>query len=395
MKLITQTPKNALNKAFLKQPVNRDEIDLFKANLQTLLSKINENESEEHHKNFVRDFLKDTFYKADYEINTKGKQDLVIHTGKLTSDNVGVILEAKKPTNKADMISADNPNKKALHELILYYLNERNEADNFELKNLVITDIYQWFVFDANLFDKQIFRNTNIKRLYQTYKADKKDNPFFYGELNKIIANLDEEIACTYFDIRNYETALKNDDLKDDESLIELFKILSPPHLLKVPFADDSNKLDKNFYTELLHIIGLEEIKDKSKLKIQRKDAARRNAGSLIENAIAIIETKDCLYKVKNLESYGATREERLFGVALELCLTWINRILFLKLLEAQLVDYHNGNRDFRFLDISTNQDFDELFTLFHQVLARLPEERREASQSEICPRSLFEQFAF
>ncbi len=378
MKLEQQTPKQSLNKAFLKQPVARDEIDLFKANLQTLLSKINEKESEEHHKNFVRDFLKDTFYKSDYEINTKGRQDLVIHVGKDASDKVGVILEAKKPTNKADMISADNPNKKALHELILYYLNERNEADNFELKNLVITDIYQWFIFDANLFDKQIFRNTNIKRLYQTYKTDKKDNPFFYGELNKIIANLDETLDCAVFDIRDYETALKNDDLEDDESLIELFKILSPSHLLKVPFADDSNKLDKNFYTELLHIIGLEEIKDKSKLKIQRKDEARRDAGSVIENAITIIETKDCLYKVKNLESYGETREERLFGVALELCLTWINRILFLKLLEAQLVDYHNGNRDFRFLDINTIQDFDELFTLFHQVLAKLPQERRE-----------------
>lgn len=377
MKLNAQTPKQSLNKAFLKQPVNRDEITLFKANLQTLLSKINANESEEHHKNFIRDFLKDSFYKSDYEINTKGRQDLVIHVGKDAQEKVGLILEAKKPTNKADMISADNPNKKALHELILYYLNERNEADNFELKNLVITDIYQWFIFDANHFDKQIYRNAQIKRLYQTYKTDKKDNPFFYSELQKIIANLDETMDCAVFDIRDYQTALNNADLKDDESLIELFKILSPHHLLKVPFADDSNKLDKNFYTELLHIIGLEEIKDKGKLKIQRKDEARRDAGSLIENAIAIIETKDSLHKVKNLESYGETRDERLFGVALELCLTWINRVLFLKLLEAQLIDYHKGNREYRFLDIAAIPDFDELFTLFHQVLAKLPEERR------------------
>ncbi|MBA2493668.1 MAG: Eco57I restriction-modification methylase domain-containing protein, partial [Acidobacteria bacterium] len=378
MKLEKQTPKQSLSKAFLKQPVNRDEITLFKTSLQTLLGKINENESEEHHKNFVRDFLLDTFYKTEYEINTKGRQDLAIHVGKAASDRVGVILEAKKPTNKADMISAASPNKKALHELILYYFNERKEADNFELKYLVITDIYRWFIFDANFFDKQIYRNTQIKKLYQTYKADRKDNPFFYGELQKILVNFNEEIPCTYFDIRDYETALKNDDLKDDESLIELFKILSPNHLLKVPFADDSNRLDKNFYTELLHIIGLEEIKDKGKLKIDRKDLARRDAGSLIENAITIIETKDCLYKVKNLESYGTTRDEKLFSVALELCLTWINRVLFLKLLEAALIDYHQGNRDYRFLDINTIQDFDELFTLFHQVLAKLPEERRE-----------------
>ena len=30
--------------------------------------------------------------------------------------------------------------------------------------------------------------------------------------------------------------------------------------------------------------------------------------------------------------------EERLFNVALELTITWVNRILFLKLLEAQLI---------------------------------------------------------
>ncbi len=74
MKLNAQTPKQSLNKAFLKQPVARDDIESFKTNLQTLLSKINEKESEEHHKNFVRDFLKGTFYKSDYEINTKGRQ---------------------------------------------------------------------------------------------------------------------------------------------------------------------------------------------------------------------------------------------------------------------------------------------------------------------------------
>ncbi len=134
MKINAQTPKQSLNKAFLKQPVNRDDITLFKTNLQTLLGKINEKESEEHHKNFVRDFLKDTFYKSDYEINTKGRQDLVIHVGKDASDKVGVILEAKKPTNKADMISAENPNRKALHELILYFLRERVEENNIDIK---------------------------------------------------------------------------------------------------------------------------------------------------------------------------------------------------------------------------------------------------------------------
>jgi len=382
MKLNAQTPKQSLNKAFLKQPVNRDDISLFKANLQILLGKINDKESEEHHKNFIRDFLKDTFYKSDYEINTKGRQDLVIHIGKDASEKVGVILEAKKPTNKADMISADNPNRKALHELVLYFLRERIDGKNADVKYLIITNINEWFIFDASVFNQLFFENKALVKDYKEWRDKQKTTvktDLFYNEITKpFIDEIEREIPCTYFDIRDYETALNNADLKDDESLIELFKILSPQHLLKVPFADDSNRLNKNFYTELLHIIGLEETKDKGKLKIDRKAKERRDAGSLIENAIAIIETKDSLHKVKNLENYGAARDERLFGVALELCLTWINRVLFLKLLEAQLVDYHKGNREYRFLDIETISDFDELFTLFHQVLAKLPEERRE-----------------
>ncbi len=380
MKLNIQTPKQSLNKAFLKQPINRDDINSFKRNLQTLISKINDKESEEHHKNFIRDFLKDTFYKSDYEINTKGRQDLVIHTGKDASDPVGVILEAKKPTNKADMISADNPNRKALHELILYFLRERIDENNIDVKYLVITNINEWFIFDASVFNQLFYDNKAFVKNYTEWRDKQKvtsNTDLFYKEIAKpYIDSIEREIACTYFDIRDYQTALENDDDKDDKSLIELFKILSPSHLLKVPFADDSNKLDKNFYTELLHIIGLEEIKDKSKLRIDRKAEGKRDAGSLIENVITIIKTEDLLPNVKNIEIYGETKESRLFNIALDLCLTWINRVLFLKLLEAQLVDYHNGDQEFRFLDSNTIKDFDGLYRLFHQVLAVNIDER-------------------
>ncbi len=56
--------------------------------------------------------------------------------------------------------------------------------------------------------------------------------------------------------------------------------------LLKLPFTNDSNSLDKGFYAELLHIIGLEEVKDGSRKVIRRK--AVPDEGSLIENTINI-----------------------------------------------------------------------------------------------------------
>ena len=229
MKLKTLTPKQSLNKAFLKQPVNRDEITLFKANLQTLLSKINENESEEHHKNFVRDFLKDTFYKSEYEINTKGRQDLVIHIGKDASDNVGVIIETKKPTNKADMISADNPNKKALHELVLYFLRERIDENNIDVKYLIVTNINEWFIFDSSVFNRLFFENKSFVKDYKEWRDKQKitgNTPLFYNEIVKpLIDSINEETPCTYFDIRDYETALKN--VQGASSIIESTKGLT------------------------------------------------------------------------------------------------------------------------------------------------------------------------
>lgn len=37
----------------------------------------------------------------------------MIHVGKIASDKVGVIIETKKPNQQPEMITAENPNKKA------------------------------------------------------------------------------------------------------------------------------------------------------------------------------------------------------------------------------------------------------------------------------------------
>ena len=98
MILTVNQPKKALNKGYFKQRPLRSEIDLFKGNLVTLLSKIDEIETEENQKTHIRDFLRDTFYKDTNEINTKDTKDLVIHLGNTNKDKVGVIIEAKRPS---------------------------------------------------------------------------------------------------------------------------------------------------------------------------------------------------------------------------------------------------------------------------------------------------------
>ncbi len=387
MKLVTETPKKAL-KAFLKQKALRSEIDVFKTNLIALLDKISviekrpKDESEEHLKNDLRDFLRDTYYRDTNAINTKDKKDLVIHLDRTTNSEVGVIIEAKRPTNIGEMVTANNPNKKALYELILYYLDERNQAGNAQLKQLVITNVYEWFIIDANYFDKHIYRNLQIKKLYETKLNDKKDNPFFYEEIAKIVSKIDFEIPCVYFDIRAYDSILRNNKKEDDRELIALFKILSPQHLLKMVTPNDSNSLNEKFYKELLHIIGLEEAKENGK-NIIRRNKENRNATSLIEATIEALLTDDPFHRLSDQSIYGETKEERAFNVSLELCITWVNRILFLKLLEGQLITYHQGNKDFRFLNSETIHDFDELFKLFHKVLAVNINDRSEAIKTK------------
>ncbi len=381
MQITLLQPVKSLNKAYLKEKVSRNNIELFKRNLQLLLSRINEQESEEHLKNVLADFLKDTWYKEQFEINTKGRNDLVIHTGKTTKEPTGVILEVKKPFNKSEMISEARPNAKALHELLLYYLRERIDQGNIDIKYLIITNIYEWFIMDEVWFEKNVFRNPKLKKDYESWKLSGKDTRFFYDSIAKpFLDEITEELPATYFDIRNYEKIVNNANKAEDNKLIALYKILSPAHLLKQAFINDSNSLDTRFYTELLHIIGLEEIKDGGKKLIKRK--VKPDEASLLENTIIKLE-EDVLRNITNLSAFGSNKQEQLFNIALELCITWINRVLFIKLLEAQLYKYHKGDDDYLFLNSRVVFDFAELSNLFFQVLAEKPDNRRSHTKEK------------
>nr|WP_181127800.1 TaqI-like C-terminal specificity domain-containing protein [Parapedobacter indicus] len=333
------------------------------------------------------DFLKNTFYHPDFLVSIKDRADFVIHLDKTSQSPVGVLFEVKKPSNKAEMVTKENLNMRAMHELILYFLRDRINNKNLSLTTLVITNIYEWFVFDATQFEKIFNQNTNLQRAYKEWDRGQKVNAttgFFYDEIVKpFLKELNKEISFTYFNIHDYERVLKNESERDDRKLISLYKFFTPTHLLKLPFVNDSNTLDKGFFAELLHIIGLEETKEKSRKLIQRVAEPNRQDGSLLENTINLLRTEDALRKVEGLQQYGKTNEEQLFNVALSLCITWINRILFLKLLEAQLLKYHNGDKKYRFLNARTIPNNDELYKLFFQVLARQSSERSDSIQAK------------
>ena len=366
----------ALNKAFLKLKPSRSEINDFKANFKRLFTLINDNESEEYNKNLISDFLKNTYYKQAYFMNTKERKDLVIRNGALPDNTAGVIIETKKFSNKSEMVNCENLNAKALQELVWYFLGERITQKNIDIKHLIITNVYEWFIFDAQIFEKLFAQNKTLVKHYTDFingTALGNKTEHFYKEIAQpFIEKVKEELHYTYFNLKDFQSIVENDNSQDDNELIPLYKILSPQHLLKLPFVNDSNTLDKGFYAELLHIIGLAETKNGGQILIERPKEGERNEGTMLEETISKLHSLNKIKQLKNAAAYGETYEERLFNVALELNITWINRVLFLKLLEAQLIAYHKDNeQDYAFLNFNKITEYDILERLFFEVLAK------------------------
>jgi hypothetical protein len=382
MKTEIFSPRQGLNKAFLRVKPNRSQVEKFQTHLEQLLGSINETESEEFHKNLLADFLKHSYYSPQHFINTKGRNDLVIHNGKESRDSVGVILEVKKPSNKSEMLRRDKLNCKALQELLLYFLRERITEKNLEIKHLIATNIYEWFIFDGNIFERLFAQNQELVRQFNDFETGRltgKTTDFFYKQIGEPFLNsILDSLTYTHFDLREYSQTIR----EDEHNLISLYKIFSPEHLLKLPFANDSNSLDKNFYSELLHIIGLTEIKEGGTKLIRHPQPAARQPGSLLENAISQVESLDKISRLPNPEEFGETEEERLFNIGLELGITWINRILFLKLLEAQIIRYHRGDKSLGFLNLGKIANYDDLNRLFFSVLAKKQTERSKDIQN-------------
>ena len=376
------TIAKSLNKAYRQVPVERPVFNIFKAQLSNYYKQISSIDTEEKLKGDLMDFLKFTFYSQNYKVSPNGDIDCAIHLGVNVTDPVGVIIEVKKPTNATEMITKEDLNRKALQELLLYYLRERHIKKNILLKQLIVTNVYEYFVFDAHEFERIFYSNKKLIKRFEEFNAGaltSEKTDFFYKEIAAdFIANVLDQITYTWFDIRKYKQFL---DTGNDKRIIELFKFFSPEHLLKKRFQNDSNSLNTKFYSELLYIIGLEEVveKDSKKHIITRRKEVERNQASLLENTITILDSEDWLDNVKDRYSFGKIRQEQLFGVALALTIGWANRILFLKLLEAQLVKYHKGDQSYAFMRPSVIPDYDELNKLFFQVLAKRITDRSES----------------
>lgn len=375
MKLNIQKPRNFINPLLSRKSVDETLFNQFKIYFEAYKHKPNEQiKSKQTEPNIVTNALKpfmDSFgYKAE---NYSQKGQISIDLALMHSITPTVIIESKLP-NSNDMITENDLNKKSFHQAILYFMNER-ERNNKELYHIIITDFNNWFVFDAKDFDRLFWNNKRIRKYYEalikeTLLGDRTED--FYRDIAKELPTLKRDlfepelIDCAYFNIHLKSNA---------KELTAIYKLLSSDCLIKNFNPNDANSLNKEFYNELLYILGLEEAKDGGKKVIDK--AKNPQNGTLYEN----IRNK--------LAQYNKPND---FEAVIKLIIIWVNRILFLKLLESQIVKW-TGNKDHKFLNPNMLDQYDALETLFFEVLAK-PIDKRNVHDFDHVPylnSSLFE----
>ena len=346
----------------------------FKEALSNRLPAKPDNDPESNYEDSVKALLEDTFYKGKNKIaRRKGvNTDLNIFEDNTTSSSPVVLIEMKKPSEKNDMLSKEDLNRKALHELILYYLTEFEDHDhNNAIRWLIASNGYDWFIFDESLF-RELFTTQKFVREYRKVNPDspklnKEKTKAFYAYVAKEIEDnrLTDKMSCIYFSLKGW-------DKMSNQKLSTICKLLSPYFLLGKR-RHDANDMNDKFYRELLHIIGLEEKSKNGNTIIQRLPEERREAGSLIESTMSW------------LVAYNDLTEDKKYDAALELVLTWVNRLLFIKLVESQVVSFNSYDEPEKhsFFNKDKIKTFRHIDDLFFKVLA-LPKNQRDEEVNKI-----------
>ncbi len=357
-------PSQSVQKSYLRQAVAEEELERFRLQLEILLETLNPKDIEETNKGRVKTFFEQTLWPlSSYEINASGKTDLAIKDKGL--DHNIVLFEFKK-VNSQEMVSEHDLARKAMFELVLYYIMEEHEGKNTSIKHLVISDGYQYFIFEKGVFwdffgkDKRFVRDV-IASLHT--HGDKRD--YIYNQIIKPkVEAVKDKLSFTYVDLRTFSKSIKEPAVLAKPTFKALYKLFSPVNLACLPFSEDHNTLNKRFYTELLYIMGLEERGVKH--QIQRLKGEKRQSYSIFEQVYSLMGDYG------GLSDSGS--EKKRFETALGLVIVWINRILFMKLLESQLISFNSDRKKYAFFDKLT--DFGMLHYLFCKVMA-IPEEKR------------------
>ncbi len=335
--------KNFIKKHNPQEP-KKETIENFEKEINSLLENAKGQDGEEFQKNEINSFLKNTY---DYHCNTYEKVDSAIYV----DGKAWVLIEVKALNNRNEFPKdRENPLSKAFCQMVFYFLKEIE--NNNSLKHAIICNAHEFFLFDCKDFRTLFQNDKEITKLHKNCAKKEGTDPRtkrFYSDLEEYLKkDFEGELRYTHFN-------LNSDDPKE-----LIYQVLSHEVLLKQKKTLDANTLNKDFYEELLYILGLEEQNEKGKILIKP---------SRTENSLS-----DALKK-----EYNNLDDEEVMA----LLIAWNNRILFLRLLESLLISFKHFKEPF--LTIENFKDFNALNTLFFEVLAKKNNERsKEIKEGKI-----------
>ncbi|GAA8625752.1 class I SAM-dependent DNA methyltransferase [Helicobacter pylori] len=323
-------------KKYNPQEPKKETIENFEKEINSLLENAKRQDGEEFQKNEINSFLRKVY---DYHCNTYEKVDSAIYVDGKT----WVLIEVKALNNRNEFPKdRENPLSKAFCQMVFYFLKEIE--NNNSLKHAIICNAHEFFLFDCKdlLFLKGDNRITDFYKNCASKEGTDTSTSRFYQDLEEYLKkDFKGELRYTHFN-------LSSDDPKE---LSLIYQVLSHEVLLKQKKTLDANTLNKDFYEELLYILGLEEQNEKGKILIKQ---------SRTQNSLSHALKK----AYKNLDD-----EE-----VMALLIAWNNRILFLRLLESLLISFNHFEK--LFLTIENFENFNALNTLFFEVLAKKNNER-------------------
>ncbi|WRB89845.1 class I SAM-dependent DNA methyltransferase [Helicobacter pylori] len=334
-------------KKYNPQEPKKETIENFEKEINSLLENAPRQDGEEFQKNEINKFLKNTY---NHDCNTNKKVDSAIYV----DGKAWVLIEVKALNNRNEFSKdRENPLSKAFCQMVLYFLEETEKEKNNSLKHTIICNAHEFFLFDCR--DLLLFQNDKrINKFYKNWANNEgtdSSKPKFYKDLEQYLQeDFQGELRYTHFNLSSY-------DLKE---LPLIYQVLSQEILLKQKKTLDANTLNKDFYEELLYILGLEEQNEKGKILIKQ---------SRTQNSLS-----DALKK-----KYNNLDDEEVMA----LLIAWNNRILFLRLLESLLISFKHFEKPF--LTIENFENFNALNTLFFEVLAKKNSERlKEIKEDKI-----------
>ncbi|GAA7015335.1 class I SAM-dependent DNA methyltransferase [Helicobacter pylori] len=329
-------------KKYNPQEPKKETIENFEKEINNLLENAKRQDGEEFQKNEINSFLKNTY---DYHCNTYEKVDSAIYVDK----KAWVLIEVKALNNRIEFPkNRENPLSKAFCQMVFYFLKEIK--NNNSLKHAIICNAHEFFLFDCKDLLNLFQNDKEIEQLHKNCALNEGTDPStkrFYSDLEEYLKkDFKGELRYTHF------------NLSDDPKEL-IYQVLSHEVLLKQKKTLDANTLNKDFYEELLYILGLEEQNEKGKILI--KPSRTKNSLS------------DALKK-----AYQNLDDEEVMA----LLIAWNNRILFLRLLESLLISFKHFEEPF--LTIENFKDFNALNTLFFEVLAKKNNERSLEKEDKI-----------